>query len=85
MRKAIIDRHGTTYRDKQESLDYLDQLALSEKPLYGIEVVRLSAKKAETTMYKTVWFTTQDGVYAIARSFLKEQMVGVWNYAEFKF
>lgn len=84
MRKAIVERNGSYYRDKQESLDYIDELAKKELPVHGIEVVKLSKTKAETTMYKTVWFHTQDNVYDLARGFIKEQMVGVWNYAEFK-
>jgi len=84
MRKAIIERHGSFYRDKQECLDYVDELAKKELPIHGLEVVRLSKLKAETTMYKTVWFIGQEDVYDKARSFIKEQMVGLWNYAEFK-
>lgn len=84
MRKAIIERSGSLYRDKQESLDYINELAKKETPIHGLEVVKLSKQKAETTMYKTVWFKTQNDVYDLARSFIKEQMVGVWNYAEFK-
>ncbi len=84
MRKAIVERHGSFYRDKQESLDYIDELAKKELPVHGIEVVKLSKLKAETTMYKTVWFDSQINVYDIARTFIKEQMAGVWNYAEFK-
>lgn len=84
MRKAIIERNGSFYRDKQESLDHIDELAKKESPIYGLEVVRLTKMKAETTMYKTVWFNNQENVYELARSFIKEQMAGVWNYAEFK-
>lgn len=84
MRKAIVERHGSFYRDKQESLDYIDELAKRELPIHGLEVVKLSKFKAETTMYKTVWFNTQENVYDLARIFIKEQMVGVWNYSEFK-
>lgn len=84
MRKAIVERHGSFYRDKQESLDHIDELAKKELPIHGLEVVKLSKLKAETTMYKTVWFNTQENVYDLARIFIKEQMVGVWNYAEFK-
>jgi hypothetical protein len=85
VRKAIVERHGSVYRDKQESLDYVDFLERKERSVYGIEIVKLSKTKAETTMYKTVWYSSQENVYDLARSFIKEQMVGVWNYAEFKF
>lgn len=84
MRKAIVEQHGTLYRDKQESLDYIDELLKAELPIHGIEVVKLSRLKAETTMYKTIWFTSQAGVYKRAKDFIKAQMVGVWNYADFK-
>lgn len=84
MRKAVVERNGSFYRDKQESLDYVDELAKKELPIYGLEVVRLTKLKAETTMYKTVWFNNQENVYDLARSFIKEQMVGLWNYSEFK-
>ncbi|MFM2200820.1 MAG: hypothetical protein RL040_20, partial [Bacteroidota bacterium] len=26
----------------------------------------------------------QDDVYDLARKFIREQMIGVWNYSEFK-
>ncbi len=84
MRKARVERLGTVYRDKQESLDYIDELAKKNIPIYGLEVVRLTQHHAETSMYKTVWFDNQEGVYDHARTFIKEQMAGVWNYAEFK-
>jgi hypothetical protein len=84
VRKAIIERFGTVYRDKQEGLDHIYFLQKEEMPIHGLEVVRLSKYKADTSMYKTIWFTTQENVYELARNFIKEQMVGVWNYVEFK-
>jgi hypothetical protein len=84
MRKALIIRDGSTYRDKQESLDHIDLMERSEGPIHGIEIVRLSKFKAESNLNKTVWYITQDNVYDIARKFIREQMIGVWNYAEFK-
>lgn len=84
MRKAVVERHGSFYRDKQESLDYINELAKLELPIHGLEIVMLTKLRAETTMYKTIWFKSQEDVYDIARAFVKEQMVGVWNYAEFK-
>lgn len=84
MRKAIINRDGSIYRDKQESLDHIDFLERTDSPVHGIEVVRLTKLKAETTANKTLWFSHQENVYDIARKFIREQMIGVWNYAEFK-
>jgi len=84
MRKALINRDGSLYRDKQESLDHIDLLERTETPINGIEIVRLSKFKAESTANKTVWYTNQDDVYDLARKFIREQMIGVWNYSEFK-
>ena len=84
MRKARIDRDGSVYRDKQESLDHVDWLERNEAPVHGIEIVKLTKFKAESTANKTVWYTTQDDVYDLARKFIREQMIGVWNYSEFK-
>ncbi len=84
MRKAIVDRNGSIYRDKQEGLDYIDFLERTEANIHGLEVVKLSKQKAETNMYKTVWYVSQDNVYEKAKDFLREQMVGLWNYVEFK-
>lgn len=84
MRKALINRDGSLYRDKQESLDHIGLLERTETPIHGIEIVRLSKFKAETTANKTVWYGSQDDVYELARKFIREQMIGVWNYSEFK-
>jgi hypothetical protein len=84
MRKALINRDGSLYRDKQESLDHIDLLERTTAPIHGIEIVRLSKFKAESTANKTVWYTHQVDVYDLARKFIREQMIGVWNYSEFK-
>lgn len=84
MKKSVVERFGTLYRDKQEALDYVDELAKTGIPIYGLEVVKLTKLRAESTMYKTIWFTSQENVYERARVFIKDQMVGVWNYVEFK-
>lgn len=84
MRKALIDRDGSLYRDKQESLDYIDFLERTAQSIHGIEVVRLTKFKAESTANKSVWYTHQNDVYDFARKFIREQMIGVWNYSEFK-
>jgi len=84
MKKSVVERFGTFYRDKQEALDYVDELAKTGIPIYGLEVVKLTKLRAESTMYKTIWFTSQENVYERARIFIKDQMVGVWNYVEFK-
>ena len=84
MRKARIDRDGSVYRDKQESLDYIDWSERTEAQIHGIEIVKLGKLKTETTANKTVWYTTQTDIYDLARKFIREQMIGVWNYSEFK-
>ena len=84
MRKALIDRNGSLYRDKRESLDHIDVLEISEAHIHGVEIVKLSRLNAETNMYKTAWYPNQDNVYENARIFIREQMIGQWNYAEFK-
>jgi hypothetical protein len=52
--------------------------------VHGIEIVHLTAHHAETSMYKTLWFHNQDQVYEQSRTFIAEQMAGIWNYAEIK-
>lgn len=84
-RLALIERGGSIYRDKQECLDHLYHLSKNRIPLHGIEVVKLSRYQAETNLYKTIWFEDQTDVYERAATFIKEQMVGLWNYAELKF
>jgi len=84
MRKAVINRDGSVYRDKQESLDHIDLLERTEAPIHGFEVVKLSKHKAESTANKTVWYTNQNDVYDLSRKFIREQMIGVWGYSEFK-
>ena len=84
MRKARINRDGSIYRDKQESLDHVDWLERNEAPIHGIEIVKLSKFKAESTANKTIWYTSQEDVYDNARTFIRGQMIGIWNYSEFK-
>jgi hypothetical protein len=84
MRKAVINRDESTYRDKQESLDHIDMLERTEAPIHGIEIVRLTKFKAESIANKVVWYKAQEDVYDMARKFIREQMIGVWNYSEFK-
>ena len=83
-RKKIIERDSVVYRDKQEALDHLIFLEKEKKPIHGIEIVVLTEHAAETDMYKTLWFTTQQEVYEKARIFITEKMSGKWNYVEFK-
>lgn len=83
-RRALVERAGSHYRDKQECLDHLHHLAKHKTPLHGIEIVNLKSESIETNFYKAVWFETQTKVYEIAAIFIKEQMVGEWNYAELK-
>jgi gamma-glutamylcyclotransferase (GGCT)/AIG2-like uncharacterized protein YtfP len=84
VRRAVIEINGSVYRDKQECLDHIDWLERVQQSIHGLEIVKLSKTKIETNMYKTVWFVAQDNVYDTARNFIREQMVGLWNYAEFK-
>ena len=84
MRKACIIRDGSTYRDKQEALDYVDLLERSGASVHGIEIVRLGKFNAESNLNKILWFADQDDVYIKSRKFIREQMIGLWNYAEFK-
>ena len=55
MRKAVINRDESTYRDKQESLDHIDMLERTEAPIHGIEIVRLTKFKAESIANKVFW------------------------------
>lgn len=84
-REAVVKRGDATYRDKQECLDFIDFLESEKIKFFGVEIVKLSSHEIETSMYKTLWFQEQQGVYDIARTFIKEKMGGAWNYAEFKF
>jgi hypothetical protein len=84
VRKATINRNGTLYRDKQECLDQIEYLERMRISVYGIEIVHLTANSAETSMYKTLWFHNQEQVYELSRTFIAEQMAGIWNYAEIK-
>jgi hypothetical protein len=83
-RQAVVERGGSIYRDKQECLDHIESLRVLKTPIYGIEVVKLGKLQAETNHYKTIWYTDQTNVYDLASTFIKEQMAGVWNYAELK-
>jgi len=73
-----------THYTKQQALDQLDVFQKEKQAIFGIEVLRLHNGELETSMYKTVWFTSQRGVYRAARSFLWMQMAGEWKLAEFK-
>jgi hypothetical protein len=84
-RQAILQLGDATYRDKQESLDFLDQLQREKRVIHGIEVVAIQSGEVQTSMYKTIWFNQpQKQRYIVGRQFLKEKMSGMWNYAEFK-
>lgn len=83
-RKKTIVRDGVVYRDKQEALDQLILFEKNKTPIHGIEIVILTEYNAETDMYKTLWFSSQENVYEKARVFITEKMSGKWNYVEFK-
>jgi hypothetical protein len=84
-RAAIVKRGDATFRDKQESLDFIDFLEIEKIRFFGVEIVKLTLHEAETSMYKTIWFRNEVDIYDCARTFIKEKMGGAWNYAEFKF
>ncbi|MFM7309251.1 MAG: hypothetical protein ACKOZY_01470 [Flavobacteriales bacterium] len=84
MRKAVLEVFGTVYRDKQESLDHIDYLERSELPVIGIEVVKLTKKQADSNSNKIIWYKNPLDCYDAARTFVRKQMIGVWNYADFK-
>jgi gamma-glutamylcyclotransferase (GGCT)/AIG2-like uncharacterized protein YtfP len=84
MRKAVLEVFGTVYRDKQESLDHIDYLERSELPVIGIEVVKLTKKQADSNSNKIIWYKDPLDSYDAARTFVRKQMIGVWNYADFK-
>jgi hypothetical protein len=69
---------------KQQALDHLDLLQKKKVPLFGIEILRLVDGGWESSIYKTIWFSSQRGVYNKARSFIRHQMAGEWQMAEFK-
>ncbi|MBL7941387.1 MAG: hypothetical protein JNM00_01385, partial [Flavobacteriales bacterium] len=72
------------YLAKQEALDLIAACAKQKRPLLAIEVVRLTDSGPESSLYKTVWFKTQRGVYRQARDFVIKQMVGEWLWCEIK-
>jgi hypothetical protein len=83
-RKAVVETGGVTYRDKQESLDFIDFLEQNKTAIHGVEIVCFSGDLIKTDVNKTVWFTSQDGVYTLSRQFLRQKMGGLWQYAEVK-
>lgn len=83
-RKKIINLDGVVYRDKQEALDHLTALEKNKSTIHGLEIVILSNTSITTDMYKTVWYSSQQNVYDLARAFITEKMGGAWNYIEFK-
>ncbi len=83
-RKKTIVLDNIVFRDKQESLDFIDSCEREKKPIHGIEIVFFEQQLPSTDMYKTIWFNQQNGVYEKARVFVSEKMAGKWNYAEFK-
>ncbi len=80
----MIETQGTRYLSKQEALDHLLLCARKRTRLLGIEVVRLTEQGPETSLYKTVWFKSQRGVYKAARDFVSRQMGGEWLWCEIK-
>lgn len=73
-----------TLLTKQQALDQLDFFQKKKVPLFGIEILRLVDGDWETSIYKTIWFSSQGGVYSKARTFIRHQMAGEWQMAEFK-
>jgi hypothetical protein len=69
---------------KQQALDQLDLFQKKKVPLFGIEILRQVDGGWESSIYKTIWFSSQRGVYSKARTFIRHQMAGEWQMAEFK-
>ncbi len=81
---SVKEIQGTRYLSKQEALDHLYHCARKRTKLLAIEVVRLTDAGAESSLYKTVWFKSQRGVYKAARDFVSRQMGGEWLWCEIK-
>ncbi len=69
---------------KQQSLDFIEKLRKDKCPIHGIEVLHLNNGTWETSLFKTIWFKSQRGVYNSARDFIRRQMAGEWQRAAFK-
>jgi hypothetical protein len=83
-RKATLVIADIVYRDKQESIDFIDFLELHKIPLHGIELANVHLDDVKTSRNHIVWFSSQSDVYDVARNFVKQKMSGLWNYADFK-
>lgn len=72
------------YLSKQQALDLMDKLRKEKTAISGLEVFRFHNGEWETTMYKSIWFKSQRGVYASAVRFIRHQMAGEWQWVEIK-
>ena len=78
----IID--GSPYLNKIEALNEVEWMRKNKTPLRGLDVVSIENESVETHYEKSVWFKTQRMAYSQAKSFLQKQMVGKWQWVEFK-
>lgn len=75
---------GTTFLNKNEALNEVEALRKNKTPLRGLEIVDLTDQNITTHYEKTVWFKTQRLCYAQAKAFIQKQMIGPWQWVEFK-
>jgi hypothetical protein len=78
----IID--GSPYLNKIEALNEVEWMRKNKTPLRGLDVVSIENESVETHYEKSVWFKTQRLAYSQAKNFLQKQMVGKWQWVEFK-
>lgn len=75
---------GTIFLNKNEALNEVDILRKNKTPLRGIEIVDLTDGQIITHYEKAVWFKTQRLCYTQAKQFIQKQMIGQWQWVEFK-
>jgi len=78
----IID--GSTYLNKIEALNEVEWMRKNKTPLRGLDVVCIENNNIETHYEKSVWFKSQRLAFSQAKSFIQKQMVGKWQWVEFK-
>ena len=78
----VID--GSQYLNKIEALNEVEWMRKNKIPLRGLDIVSIENSSIETHYEKSVWFKTQRLAYSQAKSFIQKQMIGKWQWAEFK-
>jgi len=53
-------------------------------PLRGLELFAEENGSLESHYEKSIWFKTQRLCYSQGKNFLQKQMIGQWQWAEFK-